>query len=191
MDRVLVGEIFSLGDLDRVDLADEVGYRDIRRRKLFGISSLARDPFDLEQIAFLGDLFATGLADRLERIVIDLASFNDRDFFVQQAFEVADQARLGLSPLAQENHVVTRQDRVFELRDDGVVVSDDILKHRAAGFHLLDEILAQLRPYRQNLVAGFLKLLQCLRSGHILSNRFRPAKEKAPGRGHTTNQFTL
>ena len=42
----LVGEVAALGDLDRVDLADEVGDRDVGRRQLLGVAPVARQPVD-------------------------------------------------------------------------------------------------------------------------------------------------
>ena len=42
----LVGQVAALGDLDRVDLADEVGDGDVGRRELLGVAAVARQPVD-------------------------------------------------------------------------------------------------------------------------------------------------
>ena len=42
----LVGQVAALGDLDRVDLADEVGDRDVRRGQLLAVAAIARQPVD-------------------------------------------------------------------------------------------------------------------------------------------------
>ena len=42
VDRELVGEVAALGDLDRVDLTDEVGDRDVRCRELLRVAVLGR-----------------------------------------------------------------------------------------------------------------------------------------------------
>ena len=42
----LVGQVAALGDLDRVDLADQVGDRDVGRRQLLGVAPVARQPVD-------------------------------------------------------------------------------------------------------------------------------------------------
>ena len=42
----LVGQVAALGDLDRIDLADEVRDRDVRRRELLRVAPVARQPVD-------------------------------------------------------------------------------------------------------------------------------------------------
>ena len=54
VDGLLVGEVAALGDLDRIDLADQIGHRNVGRRQLFGVAPLASDPFDLQLVAVLG-----------------------------------------------------------------------------------------------------------------------------------------
>jgi hypothetical protein len=55
MDGQLVGQVASLGDLDRVHLADEVGDADVRRRELFAVAVVGRPPRDSGRVAVLGD----------------------------------------------------------------------------------------------------------------------------------------
>ena len=55
VDRELVREVAALGDLDRVDLADEVGDRRVRRRELLAEAAVAVHPLDRRVVAVLGD----------------------------------------------------------------------------------------------------------------------------------------
>ena len=53
--RQLVGEVAALGDLDRVDLADQVGDRGVGRRQLLAEAVVAVHPVDGRVVAVLGD----------------------------------------------------------------------------------------------------------------------------------------
>jgi hypothetical protein len=80
---------------------------------------------------------AARAADRIERIVVDLAARHDRDLVVEQRDERAQQARLRLAAQAEQDEVVLRQQRVHELRHDGVVRSrrcPETRAHRSASF---------------------------------------------------------
>ena len=48
VDGQLVGQVAALGDLDRVDLADQVGDGDVGRGELFAVARVAADPVDLQ-----------------------------------------------------------------------------------------------------------------------------------------------
>ena len=74
----LVGQVAALGDLDRVDLADEVGDRDVGRRQLLGVAPVARQPVDRRRVAVALDDGPGGRADRGERVVVELAAADDR-----------------------------------------------------------------------------------------------------------------
>ena len=132
VDRQLVGEVAALGDLDRVDLADEVGDRRVGRRELLAEAAVAVHPLDRRVVAALGDEMARVRRDRVVRVVVDLAAGDDRHPLVEQADERADDARLRLAALAEEDHVVAGEQRVRELREDGVVVTDDAVDERLA-----------------------------------------------------------
>ena len=54
----------------------------------------------------------------------------------------AQDARLRLAAQAEQDEIVTRQDRVDDLRHDGVVVADDAGKERLAAPELVDQVLA-------------------------------------------------
>ena len=89
VDRQLVGEVAPLGDLDRVHLADEVGDRDVGRGELLAVAALPRQPLDGRPVAQLRDERAPGLADRLERVVVDLAAGERRHGLVEERHERA------------------------------------------------------------------------------------------------------
>ena len=93
-------------------------------------------------IAFLGHAGATRSAKGRQRIVVDLAARDDRDLIVEQIHEAAKDPALGLTPQAEKNEVVTREDRVDELRDHGLVVSDDAGKERVTGLKLSHKVVA-------------------------------------------------
>ena len=63
--RELVGEVAALGDLDRVDLADEVGDGGVGGGQLLAVAVVAVDPLDRRVVALLGDQVAGVARDRV------------------------------------------------------------------------------------------------------------------------------
>jgi len=90
VDSELVGKVASFGDADRIDLADEIGDCDIRCRQLLTVPTLVVDPFDFGVVAVGVNEVPATLADRGERIVVDLAAGDYRDFVVEEANELAN-----------------------------------------------------------------------------------------------------
>ena len=121
----LVREVAALGDLDRVDLADEVGDRDVGRRQLLGVAPVARQPVDGRRVAVALDDRPRRRADGRGRVVVELAAADDREPVVEQADQGAGHARLRLAALAEEDEVLAGEDRVLDGRHDRVVVADD------------------------------------------------------------------
>ena len=78
VDRQLVGEIAPLRDLDGVHLADEIGDGDVRRRELLRVAPLGRQPHELDRVAVVRHPVPTRGADRIERLVVDLAAGDRR-----------------------------------------------------------------------------------------------------------------
>ena len=154
--RELVGEVAALGDLDRVDLADQVGDRGVGRGELLAEASVAVDPLDRGLVAPLGhEQSRACVRDRRVRVVVDLAAGDDRHPLVEQVGERADHAGLGLTALAEEDHVVTGEERVLELGQDGVLVPEDTVDERLAGGDPLDRALgAELVLHRAGPPAG-------------------------------------
>src|SRR6267378_3041065 len=164
MDRELVRQITSLRDFDRVDLADEIGDRDVRRRELLAVALVAQQPHELDRIAVVGDaVFARG-ADRLERIVVDLTARDGRRDLVEQLDEHSRDAGLRLAALAEKDDVLAGQDRVLDLRDHRRFVADDALKELALLGERGDEVRAELLLHRAALKAGLAQLADGLRS---------------------------
>ena len=161
MDGQLVGEIPALGDLDRIDLADEVGDSDIRRGQLLGVALGAANPLDDRLVALVADELAGILGDRGVGVVVDLAALDDGDFFVQQVDHRADEAGLGLAPLAEEDQVMARQNGVLDLGDDGILVADDAREQLSALLDLGNKVAAELVLDANDLVAAFLELTEC------------------------------
>ena len=122
--RQLVGQVAALGDLDRVDLADQVGDRRVRRGQLLAEAVVAVDPRDRRVLTVLGDEVAGVAGHRGVRVVVDLAAGDDRHPLVEQPGERADHAGLRLAPLAQEDHVVAGEQGVLQLRQDGLLVAE-------------------------------------------------------------------
>jgi len=125
VDRQLVGEVPALRDLDRVDLADEIGDGDVGRRELLAVALIGREPDQLDGVTVVRDPVLAGGADRLERIVVDLASGDRGQHGVEQRDERARDTRLRLATLAEEDDVLAGEDRVLDLGHDGLLVADD------------------------------------------------------------------
>ena len=145
VDRQLVGEVATLGHLDRVDLADEVGDRRVGRRELLAEATLAVHPLDRCLVAALGDEHAGVVRDGRVRVVVDLAARDDRHPLVEQVDDRTDHAGLRLAALAEEDDVVRGEQRVLELRQHGVLVADDAVDDgfacRDAGDRVLPHLL--------------------------------------------------
>ena len=145
VDRQLVAELqAALGRLDRIDVADHVGDGDVRRRQLFDVARFARQPADRHLVAFGLDAVLAERRQRRNRIVVDLALRNHRQPLVQQRGQGAEDARLGLAAQAEQDEMVARQDRVDQLRHDGVVVADDARKQRVFPAQSLRQVVADL-----------------------------------------------
>ena len=156
----LVAQVASLGDLDRVDLPDEVGDGDVGRRELFRVPVLARQPLDRRAVAALGEDRAAFGGDRAERVFGDFRPVDHRRFVVEQRGQATYDARLRLAPFAEEDDVLAAENGVGNLRDDGVFVAHDAREQRFATLELADQVAAHFRLDRQDLVAGVLEFAQ-------------------------------
>ena len=129
----LVREVAALGDLDRVDLADQVGDGDVRGRELLAVAPVAREPVDGGLFAALGSTIARAAAlTGCGRVVIELPAGDDRQPRVEESDEQSRQPRLGLAALAEEDQVVPGQDRVLDRGNDRILVADDAREGRRA-----------------------------------------------------------
>ena len=132
MQGELVGQVTTLGDFDRVDLADEVGDRRVGRRQFLAEARFTVHPFDRGVVAVLTHQIAGVLRHRVIGIVVDLGSGDHRQPFVEQRHEQPDHAALRLTSLAEEDDVVAGEERVLELRQHGSVVTEHAGEERLA-----------------------------------------------------------
>ena len=116
MDGQLVRQVATFGHLDRIDLADEVGDRDVRGGQLLSVSAIPGQPVDGRAVAVPVDDGSSSRADRRRRIVVELAPADDGQPFVEQADEQPRHPRLGLTALAEEYQILAGQDRVLDRR---------------------------------------------------------------------------
>src|SRR5439155_10787029 len=85
---------------------------------------------ELDGVAVIGDPVPARGADRLERIVIDLAAGDGRQQRIEERDERAGDPGLRLTALAQEDDVLAGEDRVLDLGDDRLLVADDAVEQR-------------------------------------------------------------
>ena len=159
-------EVAALGDLDRVDLADEVGDRRVGGGELLAEATVAVHPLDRGLVAALGEQHAGVLRDRVVRVVVDLAAGDDRHPLVEQRGERADHAGLRLTTLAEEDHVVAGDERVLELGQDGVLVADDAFDERTSLGDARQRVGPHLLLDRARLPSVGLELAEGSGTGH-------------------------
>ena len=119
-----VAQRAALGHLDRVDVADQVADAGVRRGQLLAEPVAAVQPADGGGVAVLGDLPVRPHADRVQRVLVELAADEDRRPLVEQADERADQPGLALAALAEQDQVVAGDQRPLDLGHDGVLEAD-------------------------------------------------------------------
>ncbi len=151
-----VGELAG-GRLDRVDVAQQVGDRDVRGGQLLVVARLARQPLDRRLVAGLGHQPLPPGRDRIERIVIQLAAGQAGDLVVQELDQRAQDAGLGLAAQAEQDEVVPGQQRVDDAGDDGALVAQDLRKELLSGRQPAAQVGAHLLFYRARTVAGGLQ----------------------------------
>ena len=134
----------ALGDLDRVDVADEVADAGVRRRQLLAEPVAAVQPADGRGVAVLGDLAVRPDRDRVQRVLVELAADQHRRPLVEQADEGADQAGLALTALAQQDEVVAGDDRPLDLGQHGVLEADHAGQAGLAAAEAGEQVGAQL-----------------------------------------------
>ena len=124
MNREFVGKVAAAASgADRVDVADDIGNGDIGGRELFNIALVARQPGDGCRVALRGDTLAARAADGAQRVVVDFATRDDRNFRVEKLNKAAQNAALGLSTQTQKDEIVPREQGIDDLGDDAVLVA--------------------------------------------------------------------
>src|SRR3954466_15549619 len=92
--------------LDRIDVANQVSDGYIRRCKFFYVTVFCLQKSNRRAVAIFFNQFAAAAANRIVRIVVDLASGNVRKLAVQQSGQLAQNAALGLSAQTEKNKIV-------------------------------------------------------------------------------------
>ena len=157
VDRQFVGQVAPLGDLDRIHLADQVGNRDVGRRELFAVAFVAVHPADRRRVAFGGNELFAWRRNRRKRILGNFDAVEHRRPLVEQRHQRTEDPRLRLPAFAEQDQILTGEQRVLQLRQHRVVVADDARKQRFAGTQLFDQVFSQFGLDRQHAVAGRLQ----------------------------------
>ena len=122
----LVGQIAAAASrFDGINVPDDVGNGHIRGGELFHVSLIARQPSNRCVVAAGGDQLAAGAANRPEGIVIDLAAGDHGNFRVQELHQATEDAAFRLAAQAEQDEIMSRQDSVHDLWDDGIFVTVD------------------------------------------------------------------
>ena len=154
MDCKLVRQIAPLGNFDGVDFSDQVGHRDVGCREFLCVAFFACDPRDAHVIASLFDFLLALSADGVERVVVELAAFDARNCLIQEADHVPNEAGLGLAALSEKNNVLSGQNSVFQLRNDGLVESDYTREKLLVCADLANQVAPDLLLNWEHYVAG-------------------------------------
>ena len=143
MDGQFVGKIAAAASgADGIDVADDIGHGDVRSGELFDVALIARHPGDRRVIAFGGDFLAASAANGAQRVVVDFAAGDDGDLRVEKLRQSAEDAALRLAAKPKKNEIVAGEQRVDNLRDDGVFVAMHAGKERLVFFDHAQKVLA-------------------------------------------------
>ena len=136
--QLIAQQVTAFGGFDRIDVTDDVRNGDVGSRKLFDKARVATDPVERHRIAVLRQHLSPVSGDWPERIVVDFRAGDDRDALVEQIGEQADDAALCLSAQPEQDDVMPRENRIDQLRDNGVLVTDNARKEFLAGAQFFD-----------------------------------------------------
>ena len=182
--RRLVVQIAAFGHLDGIDLADQIGDGDVRRRQLLAVAFRSGQPRNGRLVARLRHDGAPLGRDRAKRILGDLRPLDDRRFLVEQRRQPPHQPRFRLPPLAKQHDVLPAENGVHDLRNHRLVVADDARKQRLAPPQLGNQVAPHLGLHRQHLVARRPKLPKRLRLAHRLASPNRGQRVWQLGGGY-------
>ena len=115
---------------DGIDVADQVGDGHVGRGQLFDVAMFRSEPCNRRRIFFFGNQFVAAAANGRVWIVMDFASGNVRHLGIEQRGQGAQNAALGLSPQAEQDEIMARENRVHDLRHDGIVIADNARENR-------------------------------------------------------------
>ena len=169
VDGLRVAEAAALGDLHRVDVADQVadgrcpGWRASRRtaqtrcRQATGRSS----PSSAARRRDAGVIGSSGCSPQL-------GALDHRGPLVEQADQGAQQPGLALAALAEQYDVVPGEQRALELREHGAVEADDAGPRVAPRAQRREQVVADLGLDAARQVAGGTQFAR--RAGQVLGH---------------------
>ena len=160
MNGGFIGQMPPLRNLDGVDLPNQVGNGNVRRRQLFRIPRLPLQPGNGRIVPLLGHNAPPVRAERMIRIIIQLAARDNRNPLVQQVHHLPNQPRLRLPPFPQQDDVLPRQNGILQLRNHRLLKADDAGESRLLRPYLANQIAADFRPHRRRFVAAVAQLPQ-------------------------------
>src|SRR5687768_4109355 len=126
----------TLRRLDRIDVAYDIRDGDIRRRKLFDEPVISLHPVDLRRVPMQLNLLPAIRAQRRKRVIIYFRTGDDGNLFVKKVGQLANDPRLRLPSKTEKYEIMSRKNRVDDLRNDRFVVSKDTRKQTLAGSQL-------------------------------------------------------
>src|ERR1700730_4729742 len=134
----------ALCGFNRIDIANYVGDSDVWSRKLLHKTCVSIEPLDMSHVAVALQCLPSEGGYWLKRIVVNFRTGNYRKAFIQQFGQLADYPAFRLAAQAEQNEVVSRQDGVDQLRDNGVVVANDPGKKFFPRAQFRDQVCTQL-----------------------------------------------
>ena len=144
VDGLGVAERTPFGDLDGVDVADEVGHGGVGGGELLGVALVAAPPRHRQVVAQLGGAPPGGRGDRGVGVLAELGARDDRGPLVEQADERAQQPGLALAALAEQHDVVAREQGPLQLGEHGALEADDARPRVAPRLQRGDQVVADL-----------------------------------------------
>ena len=138
----------------RVDVADQVAHTGVRRGQLLPVALAAVPPGHGQVVAQFRGEAAAARAGGLVGMVVDLAARYRRRPFVEQRGQGADEPRLALAPLTEQDRVVPGEECPFQVREHGLAEADDPGEPVLARPHPGQQVLANFLFDRHERVAA-------------------------------------
>ena len=149
-----VAERAPFGDLDRVDVTDQVGDRGVRGGQLLGVPNAAVPPADRQRVTEFLRAALPADGDRVVRVLADLRPRDHRRPLVEQPGQRAQQPGLALTALAEHDDVMAGDERPFELRQHGGFEADDARPGIVAGPEFGQQVVPDLVLHAAQPMAG-------------------------------------
>src|SRR5262249_400545 len=132
---------------NRINVADDVRNRHVGCRQLFDIPLVARQPGDRRIVTFGGYALPARPADGLQRAIIDFATRDDGNFGVEKLDQSTQDAALRLAAQTQQDEIMPREQRVYDLRQNRVFIAMNTREQRFVALDAPEQIAANLALY--------------------------------------------